>query len=109
MVSYTGKDCPSKIAPLLIWQQPHIINMLDMVRDCYENDVYIKEKTDKYMRRYWILVKETAEFMEDYLVYDIDTDTFNIEAPVYRYRKDIFQRTQETLCLSLLTLDSVLK
>ena len=51
MVSYTGKDCPSKIAPLLIWQQPHIINMLDMVRDCYENDVYIKEKTDKYMRR----------------------------------------------------------
>ncbi len=34
------------------------------------------------MRRYWILVKETAEFMEDYLVYDIDTDTFNIEAPV---------------------------
>ncbi len=44
MVSYTGKDCPSKIAPLLIWQQPHIINMLDMVRDCYENDVYIKEK-----------------------------------------------------------------
>ena len=82
MVSYTGKDCPSKIAPLLIWQQPHIINMLDMVRDCYENDVYIKEKTDKYMRRYWILVKETAEFMEDYLVYDIDTDTFNIEAPV---------------------------
>lgn len=82
MVSYTGKDCPSKIAPLLIWQQPHIINMLDMVRACYENDVYIQEKTDKYMRRYWILVKETAEFIEDYLVYDIDTDTFNIEAPV---------------------------
>ena len=34
------------------------------------------------MRRYWILVKETAEFMEDYLVYDIASDTFNIEAPV---------------------------
>ena len=26
MVSYTGSDCPSKIAPLLVWQQPHIIN-----------------------------------------------------------------------------------
>ena len=82
MVSYTGKDCPSKIAPLLIWQQPHIINILQMVLDCYNNDVHFYEKTDKYMRRYWILVKETAEFMEDYLVYDIASDTFNIEAPV---------------------------
>lgn len=82
MVSYTGKDCPSKIAPLLIWQQPHIINMLQMVLDCYNNDVHFDEKTDKYMRRYWILVKETAEFMEDYLVYDIASDTFNIESPV---------------------------
>lgn len=82
MVSYTGKDCPSKIAPLLIWQQPHIINMLQMVLDCYNNDVYFEKKTDKYMHKYWILVKETAEFMEDYLVYDIASDTFNIEAPV---------------------------
>lgn len=82
MVSYTGKDCPSKIAPLLIWQQPHIINMLQMVLDCYKNDGYIHKKVDEYMNKYWILVKETAEFMEDYLVYDIDTDTFNIEAPV---------------------------
>ena len=80
MVSYTGCDCPSKIAPLLVWQQPHIINMLQMVLDCY------KEKDDSYisayMNKYWILVKETAEFIEDYLVYDINTDTFNIEAPV---------------------------
>lgn len=82
MVSYTGKDCPSKIAPLLIWQQPHIINMLQMVLDCYNNDVHFKKKTDRYMHKYWILVQETAEFMEDYLVYDIASDTFNIEAPV---------------------------
>lgn len=82
MVSYTGKDCPSKIAPLLIWQQAHIINMLQMVLDCYNNDVHFKKKTDKYMHKYWILVQETAEFMEDYLVYDITSDTFNIEAPV---------------------------
>lgn len=82
MVSYTGKDCPSKIAPLLIWQQPHIINMLQMVLDCYNNDVHFEKKTDRYMHKYWILVQETAKFMEDYLVYDIASDTFNIEAPV---------------------------
>lgn len=82
MVSYTGKDCPSKIAPLLIWQQPHIINMLQMVLDCYNNDAHFEKKTDKYMHKYWILVQETAKFMEDYLVYDIASDTFNIESPV---------------------------
>lgn len=82
MVSYTGEDCPSKIAPLLVWQQPHIINMLQLVRDSYlkqgKSCNYIRE----YMQKYWILINETATFIEDYLVYDINTDTFNIEAPV---------------------------
>ena len=85
MVSYTGKDCPSKIAPLLVWQQPHIINMLQMVLDCYKNasdKSYSDEYINNYMNKYWILVKETAEFIEDFLVYDISTDSFNIESPV---------------------------
>ncbi|MDO5382107.1 MAG: glycoside hydrolase family 65 [Eubacteriales bacterium] len=82
MVSYTGKDCPSKIAPLLVWQQPHIINMLQMVLDSYKENGISTEDVDTYMRKYWILVKETAEFMEDYLVYDFMSDTYNIESPV---------------------------
>lgn len=82
MVSYTGEDCPSKIAPLLVWQQPHIINMLQMVLESYKENGISAQDVDTYMRKYWILVKETAEFMEDYLVYDFMSDTYNIESPV---------------------------
>lgn len=79
MVSYTGSDCPSKIAPLLVWQQPHIINMLQMVIDNNTSDDF---DVKVYMNKYWILVYETAVFMADYLVYDTMSDTYNIEAPV---------------------------
>ncbi len=79
MVSYTGSDCPSKIAPLLVWQQPHIINMLQMVIDNNTSDDF---DVKAYMNKYWILVYETAVFMADYLVYDTMSDIYNIEAPV---------------------------
>lgn len=79
MVSYTGSDCPSKIAPLLVWQQPHIINMLQMVIDNNTSDDF---DVKAYMNKYWILVYETAVFMADYLVYDPVSDIYNIEAPV---------------------------
>lgn len=79
MVSYTGSDCPSKIAPLLVWQQPHIINMLQMVIDNNTSDDF---DIKAYMNKYWILVKETAVFIADYLVYDPMSDYYNIEAPV---------------------------
>ena len=53
MVSYTGSDCPSKIAPLLVWQQPHIINMLQIVIDNNTSDDF---DVKAYMSKYWILV-----------------------------------------------------
>lgn len=79
MVSYTGSDCPSKIAPLLVWQQPHIINMLQIVIDNNTSDDF---DVKAYMSKYWILVKETAVFIADYLVYDPMSGIYNIEAPV---------------------------
>ena len=79
MVSYTGSDCPSKIAPLLVWQQPHIINMLQIVIDNNTSDDF---DVKAYMSKYWILVKETAVFIADYLVYDPMSNIYNIEAPV---------------------------
>lgn len=30
MIATEGVDCPSNIAPLLVWQQPHIIYMHEM-------------------------------------------------------------------------------
>jgi hypothetical protein len=48
MVGPEGTDCPSRIATLLIWQQPHILYMLKLTGLALQN---------------WDIVKETADFM----------------------------------------------
>lgn len=78
MVDPIGCDCPSKISPFIIWQQPHIIEMLDLVLKTIKSE----EQAAAYVKDNYILIKETADFITDYLVYDENTDTYNIEPPV---------------------------
>ena len=44
---------PSNIAPLLVWQQPHIIYMLEMA--------YRRKRNRRFLEENWELVKETAD------------------------------------------------
>lgn len=64
MVGESAQDSPSPIAPLLIWQQPHIIYMLHMA--------YLENRSLEFAEKYYILVKETADFMADYAVKNKD-------------------------------------
>ena len=74
MVAGDGIDSPSGVAPLLIWQQPHIIFMLELVYRC---------KPDQgFMEKYWVLVKETAEFMTDLAVYNRETKMYDLVPPL---------------------------
>ncbi|MFV0502991.1 MAG: hypothetical protein ACK5LT_03340 [Lachnospirales bacterium] len=74
MVSAEAIDSPSPIAPLLIWQQPHIIFMLELG--------YKENKNHKYLEKYWEIVKETAIFMVDFVQWNNETKKYNIEPPV---------------------------
>ena len=74
MVGPEGVDCPSKIATLLVWQQPHLIAMLEMV--------YQQEKEEAFLREYWELVEQSAEFMADYVVYNEEKNVYELTAPV---------------------------
>ncbi len=74
MVALEGVDCPSPVAPLLVWQQPHIIYMLELA--------YRQFQDDTFLRRYWELVRETADFMTDYVVWNEKTGCYDICAPV---------------------------
>lgn len=58
-VGPNGVNSPSKIAPLLLWQQPHLILMLEML--------YQGQPSKQFLRHNWRLVKESAEFMADFL------------------------------------------
>lgn len=74
MIAYQGVDCPSAIAPLLIWQQPHIIYMLELA--------YQQNKSREFLEKYWILIEKTAEFMVDLPVYNEETGRYDLVSPV---------------------------
>jgi len=71
-VAQDGIDSPSPIAPLLVWQQPHIIYMLELVR---------KQKPE-ILQEYWEVVKETAIFMCDFLHLNEATGKYELIAPL---------------------------
>ncbi|MBQ7680502.1 MAG: glycoside hydrolase family 65 [Butyrivibrio sp.] len=60
MTAADACNAPSPIAPLLVWQQPHLIYMLWLAYQDTEDTALI--------RRYWPLIQETADFMTDFAV-----------------------------------------
>lgn len=73
-VGCDGIDSPSPIATLLIWQQPHIIYMLELV--------YQYKKSTKFLERYWEIVKETADYMTDLAVFNEGTGKYDLVSPL---------------------------
>ena len=74
MVAENAIDSPSGIAVLLIWQQPHIIYMLELA---YRN---LRDET--FLETYYQLVEETAEFMVDFAVYNEERGVYELLGPV---------------------------
>ena len=74
MVGPEGRDSPSPIGPLLIWQQPHPIFYAELSFHSYNDGESI--------RRYSDLVFESAEFMSSYAHYDQKTDRYVLGPPV---------------------------
>jgi hypothetical protein len=74
MVAYDAVDSPSVIAPLLIWQQPNILLLLELL--------YAENPTRAFLEEYWALVRETAEFMCDFSVYDTQRGIYDLCAPI---------------------------
>ena len=74
MIAEEGIDSPSKVAPLLVWQQPHILFMLEL---------RYREKPDRdFLEKYWTVVKETADFMVDFAVFNEETKVYELVSPL---------------------------
>ena len=71
-----GIDSPSLISPLLVWQQPHILHMLDLI------GVSHPELVPMMGHDYALVIQETADFICDYLTYNLATGRYDITAPV---------------------------
>ena len=63
MTDPSGTEAPSKVGSFLIWQQPHLIYLAELI---YRNHPESKEVLEKYGK----LVQETAEFMYSFATYD---------------------------------------
>jgi hypothetical protein len=74
MVGPDGREGPSAIAPLLIWQQPHPIYYAEL---CY------RAHPDRAtLEKYKDMIFQTAEFMVSYAVWDSEQERFVLGPPV---------------------------
>ena len=74
MTAPDGRDSPSPIGPLLIWQQPHPI--------FYAELAYLNRPTVGTLKKYQAIVQETAAFMASYAHFDEKTDRYVLGPPV---------------------------
>lgn len=73
MTDTTGRDSPSPVGTLLIWQQPHPI--------FYAEFAYLNRPTKATLARFRNIVEETAAWMADYAHYDEATDRYILGPP----------------------------
>jgi hypothetical protein len=74
MVGPEGRDSPSPIGPLLIWQQPHPIFYAEL---CFQ-----AQPGGRSLERYREIVFESAEFMSSYAHYDEKTERYVLGPPL---------------------------
>lgn len=85
MVGPEGVDSPSPIATLLVWQQPHIISLLEALRKTGKDEAFLLEWRD--------CVYETAVFMADFAEYDHETKKWNLEGPLIPVQEEFDPET----------------
>ena len=70
MVDHEGNESPSSVGSFLIWQQPHLIYMAELV--------YREKKSKEVLEKYKELLFATADFMASYPSYDNKTKKYNL-------------------------------
>ncbi len=74
MTAPDGRDSPSPVGTLLIWQQPHPI--------FYAELCYLSSLNRRTLEKYRQIVEETAEFMASYAHFDPRTNRYVLGPPV---------------------------
>jgi len=93
MVDPGGIDCPSPIATLLIWQQPHILYMLELI--------YRQSEDSALLADYWEVVKESVDFICDFLYYCEADGKYHIVAPIIPAQEEHDPRVVKNPCFEL--------
>ncbi len=68
MTDPDAMEAPSKVGSFLIWQQPHLIHLAELV--------YRSTKDEAVLKNYYDLIQKTAEFMYSFATYDSINDRY---------------------------------
>ena len=77
MCDPSGRNTPSSVAVLLLWQQPHPIMLAEL---CYRTEPHA-EQAMGFLREYREVVVETAEFMKSFVHWDEGDSRYLIGPP----------------------------
>lgn len=72
MTDPSGRESPSSVGSFLIWQQPHIIYLAELI---YRANSQADARED-ILDAYYPLIEETAEFMYSFASYDKEKDRY---------------------------------
>ncbi|UKM63827.1 hypothetical protein GSB9_00373 [Flavobacteriaceae bacterium GSB9] len=70
MTDHQGGEAPSNVGSFLIWQQPHVIYLAELI--------YRNNPTQENLEKYKNLIFETADFMASFPTYDEENDRYNL-------------------------------
>jgi hypothetical protein len=76
MTDRSGEEAPSKVGSFLIWQQPHLIYLAELLYRSAEAASSLSTMHSSLLDRYGELIDETATFMADFATYDADHDRY---------------------------------
>lgn len=80
-----GIDSPSKIGPLLVWQQPHPIYYAELV--------YRQKSTKETIEEFSTIIQNTSEFMASYAHWNEERKCFELGPPLISAREFSGART----------------
>ena len=81
MTDPSGEEAPSKVGSFLIWQQPHLIYLAELVYRSMQSSNFNNQALD-FLRRYGKLIDETAIFMTDFVTYQKEQDRYIIQGMI---------------------------
>lgn len=71
MTDPSATEAPSDIGSFLIWQQPHLIYLAELI--------YRADPSADFLKKYYDLVQQTAAFMASFATYDEANDRYTLK------------------------------
>ena len=80
MTDPSGEEAPSKVGSYLVWQQPHLIYLAELVYRSMQQRP--SSEREELLDRYGALIDSTATWMADFLTYDVVGNRYVIKGVI---------------------------